>query len=118
MRSAIEIADGYLRGLVDGDLRATPFAPEVTYESPLCPRTAGKTSVTDQLTRLASTVEAVRIRRHVVEGPYVVILFDLETHHGTVPVSSCVRLSMGRILEIREYWDPRPLVNVLKEGPW
>lgn len=39
--AVVAIAECYLRGLRDKDLRAVPFAPGVTLESPLTPRLTG-----------------------------------------------------------------------------
>ena len=61
------------------DLSDVPFAPNVTFESPLSSRIEGKGKVVEFLTGMFPVVNDVRIQRHIAEGEYVATTFDLDT---------------------------------------
>ncbi len=107
----VKPVESYLRGLKDKDLSAVPFAPDVTFESPLSPKLNGAEAVVQFLTGLFPAIKDVRVKQHIVEGEYVATLFDLDTTFGVIPVFDCFRVAGGLIKQIRPYYDPRPITN-------
>src|ERR1044071_4561644 len=67
MRTAIEIVEAYLSGLRNGNLDRTPFAPDLTYESPLLPKMTGEAAI-QRLSSLLPELSSIRVKRHIVEG--------------------------------------------------
>lgn len=104
-------AEQYLRGLRDKDLRDVPFAPDVTFESPLTAMLAGPAAVVTFLTGLFPAIKDVRITREIVEGEFIAVMFDLDTVFGVIPVFDCIRVKNGLIQEMRPYYDPRPITE-------
>ena len=109
--AVIATAESYLRGLRDKDLRAVPFAPGVTLESPLTPKLTGIGPVVAFLTGLFPAIKDVRITRVIADGEFVGAMFDLDTIFGVIPVFDCIRVADGLIQEIRPYYDPRPITE-------
>jgi len=109
--TAVQAVESYLSGLRSKDLESVPFAPSVSFESPLSPRIVGIKPVTEFLTGLFPAVKDVRVLRHISENEWVATRFDLETVHGVIPVFDCFRVANGLIQEIRPFYDPRPLTN-------
>ena len=111
-RSAVAAAvDRYLEGLGGRNLSGVPFAPAVTLESPLTETLVGVERVVEFLTGLFPAVKAVRVKRHIVEGEFDAVQFDLDTVFGVIPVFDCIRVRDGLIHEIRPYYDPRPITE-------
>src|SRR6266852_912689 len=97
---AVKPVESYLQALKNKDLSAAPFAPDVTFESPLSPKLTGAKAVIEFLTGLFPAIKDIRIRHHIVEGEYVATLFDLDTTFGLIPVFDCFRVTDGRIKQI------------------
>lgn len=113
---AVEVVEKYLAGLESGNLDAMLFAPDVTFESPLSPRIAGRDAVLDTLRGMLPAVLGVRVRDHVVQGDLVVSRFELNTPAGPIEVLDRFRVTNGMLAEIRPYYDPRPLVAPVAVG--
>ena len=109
--AAVAAAESYLQGLREKDLRAVPFAPGVTIESPLAPKLTGIGPVVAFLTGLFPAIKDVRISRLIAEGEFVAVMFDLDTIFGVIPVVDCMRVADGLIQETRPYYDPRPITE-------
>lgn len=110
----IEAVERYLNGLQRKDMSNVPFAPDVTFESPLTPKLEGKEQVVEFLTGLFPAIKDIRIQRHIAEGEYVATAFDFDTTFGVIPVFDCFRVSDGLLKEIRPYYDPRPITEAAK----
>ena len=109
--AVVAIVDRYLEGLGRKDLAGVPFAPGVTIESPLTEKLVGIEQVSAFLTGLFPAVKDVRITRHIVDGEFDAVQFDLDTVFGVIPVFDCIRVTNGLIQEIRPYYDPRPITE-------
>lgn len=108
---AVEAVDAYFEGLKRKDLTRVPFAPSVSFESPLSPRLVGVKAVTEFLNGVFPVIKDVRVKQHIAENDYVATRFDLDTTHGVIPAFDCFRVSNGLIQEVRPFYDPRPITN-------
>ena len=107
----VTAVERYLHGIDRKDLSGVPFAATVTIESPLTEKLAGIGAVVHFLTGLFPAVKNVRVRRHIVDGEFDAVQFDLDTVFGVIPVLDCIRVKNGLIEEIRPYYDPRPITE-------
>ena len=107
----ITIVEGYLDGLKRKDLSQVAFDPHVTFEGPLSPRLTGERAVVDFLSGLFPAIKDIRVKQHIVEGEYVATVFDFDTTFGVIPVFDCFRVSNGKLIQIRPFYDPRPITN-------
>lgn len=107
----ITVVEGYLDGLKKKDLSRVAFAPDVTFESPLSPKLTGERDVVDFLSGLFPAIKDIRVKQHIVEGEYVATVFDFDTTFGVIPVFDCFRVSNGKLIQIRPFYDPRPITN-------
>ncbi len=101
----IAVVEAYLKGLGAGSFSRVPFAPDVTYESPLTPKLSGEKAI-NFLKGLFPIIKGVEIKQHVVEGDHVATIFDLETERGITAVFDCFRVEDGQLKEIRPFYDP------------
>ncbi len=107
----ITIVEGYLDGLRRKDLSQVAFDPNVTFEGPLSPKLTGERAVVDFLSGLFPAIKDIRVKQHIVEGEYVATVFDFDTTFGVIPVFDCFRVSNGKLIQIRPFYDPRPITN-------
>ena len=108
--AAVEAVEGYLRALNEKDLSLAPLAPEVTFEGPLSPKLYGEKAVREFLSGLLPGIVDLRVQQHISEGEYVATRFEIHTPNAVIPVCDCFHVIDGRIVEIRPYYDPRPLL--------
>ena len=74
-------------------------------------RSAGSLAVVDFLSGLFPAIKDIRVKQHIVEGEYVATVFDFDTTFGVIPVFDCFRVSNGKLIQIRPFYDPRPITN-------
>ena len=106
----IAVVEAYLTGLGKKDFTNVPFAPDVTYESPLTAKLTGQEAIAF-LEGVFPVVKGVEIRQHIVEGEYVATVFDFDTVHGVIPVFDCFRVAGGMLKAIHPFYDPRPITE-------
>lgn len=107
---AVHAVQSYLEGLRRKNLDGIPLASTVTFESPLA-SASGAQSVKDALAAMFPVIDDVRSLRCVADGEYVSARFDLHTPFGVIPVLDLFRVSDGQIVEIRPFFDPRPITS-------
>lgn len=108
---AVEVVKSYLDALQTGRLDDVPFADLVTFESPLAARVVGKAAVIETLQGILPVVRGVTVRDHIARGEYVAARFELETPFGRIEVCDWFRVVDGMLLDIRPYYDPRPITE-------
>lgn len=113
---AVNAVDAYLRGLARKDLSEVPFAPDVTFESPLSPPVTGAARVRALLEGMFPAIKDVRVREHITQGDRVATRFDLDTTFGVIPVLDNIHVAGGQLKSIRPFYDPRPLVAPAEAG--
>jgi hypothetical protein len=107
-----EIADTYFEAYRSRDITKALLAPEVTMQHAVTPRKlVGKDTVSDYMLALMSGLDDVKIERHLMDGEYVVTMWEAHTVWGTMPVCSVFRISGGLIREVRAFFDPRPILG-------
>ena len=110
MRSEIEIIEACLYAIRTGQPDRAPLTPDVTWTGPPASRPLAGAEVTGLFVRFLPLVENLRAERHIVEGPYVASLLEIDSAAGRIPAVVCFRLSNGLIKEIRTFYDPRGIL--------
>ena len=105
----VEVVERYLGALQTGRFDEVPFAPDVTFESPLAARVEGREAVVAALEAIRPAVLGLTVRDHVAQGDVVATRFDLDTPFGRIEVFDRFRIVNGLLAEIRPFYDPRPI---------
>jgi hypothetical protein len=107
-----ELLTAYVTALRSGDFSAVTFAPGISFEGPLSQGTLqGIATVRAFLERVATGAKDIRVDRFIIDGDTACIVATLETKNGTaVPFCEFVQFQGGKILKLRPYFDPRPLL--------
>lgn len=110
--SPVVAVELYLDGLVDKDLTRMPLADRVYFEDPLLPEpVTGKAAAFAFLERFLPAINAIEIERHVVDGEFVGTQWTADTTFGRIPIFEVFRVVDGLIVEMRAYFDPRPITS-------
>lgn len=111
----VKAAESYiLEGLKNKNLSKVPLDENVVFQGPLHEQPLhGAAALGEFLSGIFRLIKDCRIKRHVANGDEVCTMWDLETTEPNVviPILEYFRLSGGRLVEIRPYYDPRPLVG-------
>ncbi|MEP6963442.1 MAG: nuclear transport factor 2 family protein [Acidobacteriota bacterium] len=107
-----EIADTYLEAYRFKDPNKALLSPEVTLEYPLAPRKIlGKAQVIEYMLSVMPAFDDVELVRHVTEGEFVATIWNAHTAWGLIPACTVFRILKGQIVEVRSFFDPRPIVD-------
>ena len=88
-KEKLAVVEVYLKGLGARDFSTVPFAPDVTYESPLTPRLSGKEAI-DFLKGLFPIIKGVEIKQHVVDRAHQLAVATTAGHHDPHPITKMV----------------------------
>jgi hypothetical protein len=79
------------------------MAPDIVYEDPLSRNRLVGREAMELLTEVLPLITDLRIERHIVEGPYVATLCEVEAVSGAFSACVWFRLSNGLIKEVRPF---------------
>lgn len=103
---SIAVVETYLNGLASKDLSSVPFAPDITFEGPLMPKLNGRETVLRFLTQILPFIKSIEIKQHIVDGDYVVTVFDMETVNGRDHVVDVCLVVGGLLTKVHAFYYP------------
>jgi len=105
----IDLITRYFNALKSGDL----FTPDVTLFTPFMETPiTGKDADIGALKEISQGVDNIKILRFVVEAEFACALIEFENKNVvTVEMCDTYRISDGKFVELRPYFDPRPLIG-------
>ena len=113
--TATHAAESYiLEGIKNKDLSNVPLDPNVIFKGPLNESPLrGVDALRAFLENLYPVIEDARLKHHVCFGDEVCIEWELDISDppATIPILEYFRLAGGLLVEIRPYYDPRPVTN-------
>lgn len=102
----IGVVARYLKGLIDKDLTSVPLAANISFEGPLMPKLTGRDTILGFLNSLSPMIKDIQVKQHIVDGDYVVTIFDMETVNGVDHVVDVCLVMNGEIAEVRAFYYP------------
>jgi hypothetical protein len=102
----IGVVDRYFKGLIDKDLTSVPFAAKISFEGPLMPKLTSRDTILGFLNSISPMIKGIQVKQHIVEGDYVVTIFDMETVNGVDHVVDVCLVMNGEIAEVRAFYYP------------
>ena len=96
----------------DFDTTRSLLADDVTFVGPLG-HTEGADAYVEGVRGMAKMVKGVDRRQVIADGDNVCIIYDLvtDTPAGAIATAGWYGLRDGKIVSVRAYFDPRPLVG-------
>lgn len=116
--TATQAAESYIiNAIKKKDLSQAPLHPDVIFQGPFHDTPIqGIKALQEYLDGLYPIIKDARIKRHVANGNEVCTEWELEISQPAVviPILEYFRVSDGRLVEIRPYYDPRPVTGAGK----
>ena len=112
----IRAVEAHLNGLGARDISASPFHENIEFIGPISPPIKGEPTVRAVFTGFFPTIKGIKINRHIVDGEWCATFFDFDTTFGIIPMIDVFHVVEGRILSIRVYYDPRPILEGISRG--
>ena len=112
----IHAVEAHLNGLGARDLSASPFHEDIEFVGPIGPPIKGEPTVRAVFTGFFPTIKGIKIKRHIVDGEWCATIFDFDTTFGIISMVDVFHVVEGRILSIRVYYDPRPILEGISRG--
>ena len=109
--STIEIIENYFSCLKEKTLEKAPFAADIEFDAPTAGPFSGRDAVLAFFGQATQFIVQAHPKQFVVDGEHAVVIMDLETVAGMIPVAEVFHVVNGEIKSIRPYYDPRPLVG-------
>ena len=111
----ISVVEQYIDALRRNDPSNLPLHPEVIGEFPMNTY-RGAESFLKALEPFSRIVKQVEVIRLVVDGEHCVAILNLDTVFGMIPFAEHVHVVNGRIVSVRGYYDPRPMLSAAQAG--
>jgi hypothetical protein len=108
-----ELIKRYFEGLKSGDFSEDEFAPGVRLQTPFMESPAtGEEAVLEALKGISGTVDDIKLLRLVIDGDFACAMIEFVNKDGVrVDMCDSYRIQEGKFIEIRPYFDPRPLMG-------
>jgi limonene-1,2-epoxide hydrolase len=109
----IELITRYFNALKSSDFSNIQFSPDVTHFTPFMETPiTGMEEVVTSLKETSKIIEDINILRLVIENEFACAFIEFKNKDGIV-VEMCdtYRISDGKFVEMRPYFDPRPLIG-------
>src|SRR6185436_7935855 len=108
--SVVDVVRKYIDAVRRNDASNLPLHPEVIGEFPMNTY-RGAESFLKALEPFSRIVKQVEVIRLVVDGEHCVAILNLDTVFGMIPFAEHVHVVNGRIVSVRGYYDPRPMLS-------
>ena len=70
------------------------------------PRLSGRPTILGFLGSILPLIKSIEIKQHIVDGEYVVTVFDMTTVNGVDHVCDLCRIVDGELKEVRAFYYP------------
>ena len=111
MLNTAECAVRYIEGLQANNFFHVPFDADVTFDGPVLEQLVGRAVVVETLTQVAHQMTDIRVKQQIVQGEHACVLFQFVAAGEVIEVCDYFRVSNGSIVEVRAFFDPRPIVS-------
>jgi ketosteroid isomerase-like protein len=105
-----EIVKQYIEAVRNNDASALPLHPDVVCEFPTSAY-RGAAAFQKGLDDFAKILRGIDVIRLVVDGEHCVAIVNIDTIFGLIPLAEHIHVADGRIVSIRGYCDPRPMLG-------
>ena len=114
MREQIaRVVNQYVEAIRCNDASAIPLHPDVIAEFPMS-TSRGIASFREGMDRFAKVMKRIDVLHLLVDGEHCVLIADIDTVFGRIPFAELIRVVDGRIVSVRGYYDPRPMLDATK----
>ncbi len=75
------------------------------------PKLSGRETIVSFLTSILPFINGIEIKQHIVDGNYVVTVFDMQTANGVDHVVDLCLVVGGLLTEVRAFYYPTKVLD-------
>jgi hypothetical protein len=109
----IQIVGQYIDAVQRNDAAALPLHPDVVAEFPMSTY-RGAAAYRASLEPFMKIVKSIGVKCLVADDEHCVALLEIDTAFGLIPLAEHIQVVDEKIVFIRGYYDPRPIVEGAK----
>jgi hypothetical protein len=106
----IRVVETYIDAVRRNDAESLPLHSDVSFESPLG-RYQGLAAFQKGLADFFRIMKSIEIVRLTADDDTCAAALNIDTIFGMIPFLEYFHVSNGKIVSIRVYYDPRPIVQ-------
>jgi hypothetical protein len=105
----VQVVEKYIDAVRRNDPTDLPVHAHVIGEFPLNTYRGAESFIRalEPFSRMVKTIDVIRL---VVDGEHCVALLNIDTVFGLIPFAEHIQVVDGRIVSVRAYYDPRPML--------
>ena len=109
-QQTIEVVETYIDAVRRNDPAALPLHADVVGIFPTNTY-CGAQSFREGAEQFARILKGIEVVRLVVDGEHCVAIVEIDTVFGRIPFAEYIHVVDGKIISIRGYCDPRPMLG-------
>jgi SnoaL-like domain len=106
----IRIVESYIDGVRNNNIDAVPLHSDVVFEGPIR-SIRGIANFRKGMEEFFSILKSIEVVRLVADDETCVAVLKVDTIFGLVPFCEFLQIAEGRIVFVRAYFDPRPVLE-------
>jgi len=106
----IRVVETYIDAVRRNDADALPLHPDVVFESPLG-RYQGIAAFRKGLVDFFRILKSIEVVRLTADDDTCAAVLNIDTTFGLIPFLEYFHVTDGKIVSIRGYYDPRPILE-------
>ena len=106
----IRVVETYIDAVRRNDADALPLHPDVVFESPLG-RYEGLSAFRKGLADFVPILKSIQVVRLTADDETCAAVLKIDTVFGMIPFLEYFHVAGGKIVSIRAYYDPRPILE-------
>jgi limonene-1,2-epoxide hydrolase len=112
----IRIVETYIDAVRRNDADALPLHPDILFESPLS-SIQGAAAFRKGLADFVPILKSIEVVRLTVDDDSCAAVLKIDTVYGMLPFLEHFDVADGKIVSIRAYYDPRPILEGMIRPP-
>jgi hypothetical protein len=108
-----QVVEQYIDAVRHNDASALPLHPDVVCEFPTSTY-RGAASFQKGLDDFSRVMKSIEVIHLVIDGEHCVAILNIDTVFGLIPFAEHIHVVDGKIVSIRGYCDPRPMLGGMK----
>ena len=111
----IRAVEAYIDAVRRNDADALPLHSDVVFESPLG-RYEGVAALRKGLADFVPILKSIEVVRLTADDETCAAVLNIDTVFGMIPFLEYFSVAQGKILSIRAYYDPRPILEGMSQS--
>jgi hypothetical protein len=114
--AVIQAVQAYINAVRENDVASLPLHPDVEFVSPLGTY-KGLAAFEKGLADFVPILKRIEVVRLTADDETCAAVLEIDTVFGLIPFLEYFHVREGKIVSIRAYYDPRPVLEGMRQEP-